>query len=376
MRCHIRWIAVFGLTLLAACNPDKKCERNDQCEAGFACLEGRCTRPCVWQRNCAAGEVCYEGYCRQPVPGASPVLESVYGNASNNASVLGDGLVATGSGLAAATFELQGEAASTPLVVKTQSETQAELLVPRSVRAGEYALVVANASGRDEAALTLILPTYTSDELIDQINTSPTKTLASSVLPAEVLGRLAELEARLASLDACPAGYTRDASTTAIVLCKRGADEMVKVGDFWVDRYEGLIVDASFYNGGRCDGTCVEGTTCFGSAGGGAPADNYPITFPDTGNVMSQADKLYACSVEGVVPSRMMTCFRRSKRAWRPASISSPTKSGRPRQRGRSTRVVGTAAPAAPSATRTQSPIRVRVRPGWPGARPPAAIRA
>ncbi|MBN4050311.1 SUMF1/EgtB/PvdO family nonheme iron enzyme [Desulfobulbus sp. AH-315-M07] len=83
--------------------------------------------------------------------------------------------------------------------------------------------------------------------------------------------------------------------------------DMVAVGDFCVDKYEALIVDGTFYNDGACDGSCTEGSTCFGSEGGVNPQDNYPVTFPDSGN---WTVPLYACSVEGIVPSRMMTWFQ------------------------------------------------------------------
>jgi formylglycine-generating enzyme required for sulfatase activity len=90
----------------------------------------------------------------------------------------------------------------------------------------------------------------------------------------------------------CPEGYTRDATRTDIVLCKKGADEMVKVGDFWVDRYE-----ASVWSKEDCTGTQY-------GAGG---TDDYPTGFPDTGQ---WSTKLYACSKVGVVPSRMLTWFQ------------------------------------------------------------------
>ncbi|MBN4050310.1 SUMF1/EgtB/PvdO family nonheme iron enzyme [Desulfobulbus sp. AH-315-M07] len=85
---------------------------------------------------------------------------------------------------------------------------------------------------------------------------------------------------------------------------------MVSVGDFCVDKYEALIVSEDFYNDGACDGTCVEGSNCFGSGGSANPADNYPATFPDNGN---WTVPLYACSVEAVIPSRMMTWFQASQ---------------------------------------------------------------
>src|SRR6185503_7301258 len=43
----------------------------------------------------------------------------------------------------------------------------------------------------------------------------------------------------------CPVGYARDTTSMTYVMCKKGADEVVKVGRgasaFWIDRYEGSI---------------------------------------------------------------------------------------------------------------------------------------
>ena len=104
----------------------------------------------------------------------------------------------------------------------------------------------------------------------------------------------------------CPPGYAFDTKTTGITLCKRGKDEMVKVGDFWVDRYETSIVDSSAYNSGTCDGAGKQ----FGKAGQNS-YDDYPNTtgkeFPDNGNVTL---KLYACSSSGTQPSAHMTWFQ------------------------------------------------------------------
>lgn len=101
--------------------------------------------------------------------------------------------------------------------------------------------------------------------------------------------------------DKCPSGYTYNASESnklKIVLCERGKDQMVKVGDFWVDRYEMSIVDETQYKDGTCDGA---GTPY------GQTTDNYPSAFPDNGNWTA---KYYACSINGVIPSANMTWFQ------------------------------------------------------------------
>jgi len=109
------------------------------------------------------------------------------------------------------------------------------------------------------------------------------------------------LETEIAALKgakACPAGYARDTSAAGITLCKRGSDEMIKVGDFWVDRYEMSVADATTYAGGKCSGKGL----LYGTA-----SDNYPANYPDSGDWTTP---LYACSTKGVLPSRYMTWFQ------------------------------------------------------------------
>ena len=69
------------------------------------------------------------------------------------------------------------------------------------------------------------------------------------------------------------------------------SDVMVKVGPLCVDKYE-----ASVWS--NADGT---GTQY------GASSDNYPLSFPDTGNWTTQ---LYAVSRAGVTPSASITWFQ------------------------------------------------------------------
>jgi formylglycine-generating enzyme required for sulfatase activity len=96
----------------------------------------------------------------------------------------------------------------------------------------------------------------------------------------------------------CPEGYTKDARTD-ITLCTRGADQMVKAGDFWVDRYEGIIVDGSYWNSGTCDGTGTQ----YGDTDDWSTVPGFPVT----GN---WSTKLFACSKTNVKPSAYMTWFQ------------------------------------------------------------------
>ena len=101
-----------------------------------------------------------------------------------------------------------------------------------------------------------------------------------------------------ASLD-CPPGYTRDTTApAAFTVCKKGKDEMVKVGNYWVDRYEVSAVDAKLFNDGKCDGAGLQY---------GASKDDYPAGFPDNGNWTT---KVYACSRGGVTPSGYLSWFQ------------------------------------------------------------------
>jgi len=100
------------------------------------------------------------------------------------------------------------------------------------------------------------------------------------------------------SLPDCPETYLKDSSRSDIVLCKKGADEMVRVGGFWVDRYEAVIVDSAHWANGLCNGS---GTTYCQTG------NDLPGSFPDTGNWTAP---LYACSKPGLTPSAFMTWFQ------------------------------------------------------------------
>jgi formylglycine-generating enzyme required for sulfatase activity len=98
----------------------------------------------------------------------------------------------------------------------------------------------------------------------------------------------------------CPAGYARDPAVTVHIVCKKGVDEIVKVGRgaaaFWIDRYEVSVwSDAA--------GTATQY---------GAATNDYPGTFPINGQVASQGHLLYAVSKKGVLPSISVTWFQAS----------------------------------------------------------------
>ena len=105
----------------------------------------------------------------------------------------------------------------------------------------------------------------------------------------------------MADLDLCPPGYTPTIVTGVdyrdIVECENSrGDVMVRVGDFWIDRYE-----ASVWETEDCVGPSWAPAQPWGTS------DDYPADFPDTG---SWSDALFACSVPGVSPSAHLTWFQ------------------------------------------------------------------
>ncbi len=92
----------------------------------------------------------------------------------------------------------------------------------------------------------------------------------------------------------CPQGYTHFTEEEDFVLCRRGLDEMVRVGDFWVDRFE-----ASIWDNEECLGT-PHVVDLF-------EWDDPDGTFPEHGQFTTP---LYACSVTSVEPARRLTWFQ------------------------------------------------------------------
>ncbi|GEM_PF-2269085 len=97
----------------------------------------------------------------------------------------------------------------------------------------------------------------------------------------------------------CPPDYVRDYTGTnaQYVVCKKGLDEMVKVGDFWIDRYEMSL---------------WETPDCGGTQYGLLEGDAHTAGFVRNGSDITKP--LYGCSLHGVAPSRWLTWFQ-SQRA-------------------------------------------------------------
>ena len=94
----------------------------------------------------------------------------------------------------------------------------------------------------------------------------------------------------------CRRPWVHDSGITDFDLCRRDKDEMVKVGDFWVDRYEMALVDKDRWANGSCSGSgkLIE----FGPSA---------IGFPRSGNWTT---KMYACSIKGVKPTTEISWFQ------------------------------------------------------------------
>ena len=161
-------------------------------------------------------------------------------------------------------------------------------------------------TGFDGAARTAMGKKATTNPLNHERYTE--SDLAASATIKVLKAEIAALKTQIPS-GTCPAGYTQDTTFTSYTLCKKGNDEVVRVGDFWIDRFEIHIVNAPLWNSGKCDGT---GGQCYGCLG--TFQDNYPASFPDSGNWTAP---LYASSMDTsgstkkhYPPSRGMTWFQ------------------------------------------------------------------
>lgn len=86
-----------------------------------------------------------------------------------------------------------------------------------------------------------------------------------------------------------------------------GQDTMVKVGDFWIDQYEALLVDHTAWNEGTCNGRRFEGARIY------QRNETFPPEFPGNGNwspLGGGVPPVYACSVSGNEPTRSVTWYQ------------------------------------------------------------------
>ncbi len=161
------------------------------------------------------------------------------------------------------------------------TSTERTLTLPTGLVAGAFTLTLTNPYG-DTEAQTYIL----QGEGLDCDGTNCALPAGNNLV---VGGQV------IANEPDCPCGYARNGSVTNYILCEKtlagGTDRMVKVGGFWIDKYE-----TSAFPNADCTGTQF-----------GASADNWAMH--DNGN-WGVIQKSYACSITGVTPSRDMTWFQ------------------------------------------------------------------
>ncbi len=188
------------------------------------------------------------------------------------------------------------------------SAMQRNLLLPLTLAAGLYTLTLSNDGGSAEAKV-YVLQGEKGDGL-DCDDTSCTvvgnKDLVvngNGTFSGEVSadsGRFSDLTSDAVTVNTtiwmpeCPSGYSRDTTVDAYILCQKDLgggriDEMVKVADYWVDKYELSVWETS---------------TCTG-AQYGASMNNWTMNKNGTG-----AEYSYGCSLSGVMPSRYMSWFQ------------------------------------------------------------------
>lgn len=145
-------------------------------------------------------------------------------------------------------------------------------------------------------------PTYTAGDKLSALTlTSQFHQVGDNL--NDLNDRLVNLEALVAFLSVpsgtsdCAPGYTKQTDPNFTV-CKKGRDEMVKVGAgpsaFWIDRYEASVWE-------RPDGT-----------GGqyGSKTDDYPGNPATKSGQWKRGTQPYALSVTGVPPSAYITWFQ------------------------------------------------------------------
>jgi formylglycine-generating enzyme required for sulfatase activity len=121
---------------------------------------------------------------------------------------------------------------------------------------------------------------------------------------ADVDDKVADVEQRVAALEApapepaCPRGYAHDTTVTAFTVCKKGDDQVVKVGQggaaYWIDRYEASVWDTP----------AASGTQYF------EDSNDFPGTFQGNGQWSGPTPPAYAVSKAGVSPARFVTWFQ------------------------------------------------------------------
>ena len=145
---------------------------------------------------------------------------------------------------------------------------------------------------------------YGENDLKSSAYVTSTDLKIKAIEKQALMQQIAALTKKIDTRAKCPRGYTPQ-SKTGIQLCQRGSDQVVRVGDFWIDRYELLLVDSVYWSDGKCDLSKTSGAKY-----GTVSPFTYPPGFPRTGNWTNASQRLYACSVVGQMPSRDLSWFQ------------------------------------------------------------------
>ena len=177
------------------------------------------------------------------------------------------------------------------------TDMQRTLMLPQALVAGAFVLTLTNPAG-DATAQVYILQGEQGDSVLnctgdDCVLDAGYNLVVDGDLEVNGQGIFGEPAA-------CPAGYEDitllDPQFLGAVLCQSltSDDQMVRVGDFWIDRYE-----VSVWELPDCSGE---------QYGDPTDGDDFPDPgFPDNGNWEEPA---YACSIEGEYPAGHMTWFQ------------------------------------------------------------------
>lgn len=130
-------------------------------------------------------------------------------------------------------------------------------------------------------------------------STGPAGTPCDTTRLSSLEAAVATMEARLSALEAtqCPRGYNYDSSELPFVVCKRTlygvTDVMVKVGDFWIDRYETSVCPAS---GAIGSGPGYDTTAAACSVAGATPEGD--VTWFQASSLCANAGKTLCTNAE------------------------------------------------------------------------------
>jgi hypothetical protein len=140
---------------------ESPCRSSSGCVAGYVCSGGACLALCNSGSDCPEGYACEQGLCNSS---AAPRLTAVFGNGSMSCSqatagrCFADGLIVNGENLLGAEFKLTGATTfSLPRsLAGEQSAARAALDLPADLGAGQYTLVAYNSAGSDQTAVNIL----------------------------------------------------------------------------------------------------------------------------------------------------------------------------------------------------------------------------